>query len=243
MIIKVISDLHINVKKLENDFLIESNKFIDYLNKICDEANIVIINGDLFELWETTQWKRHACHFRKIVNNNFEIVSALLKHILTGKIIYINGNHDEFIRLKNILPITNQYILEHNGCRVLFEHGHMGDITNSKYSIIGKIQTFISGFLERFIDKDIDLKLIEIGKKLSLNINEDKVYEYAQQLQKKHKANIVVFGHTHNKMIKSANNFIYVNTGKGCDRVNTLDETTIVIEQSEYRVTQNTIEL
>ena len=243
MVVRVISDLHINVKKLENDFLIESGKFISYIDDICSKSNLVVINGDLFELWETTKWKRHLVHFRKIVENNFDIVGILLKYILSGKIIYINGNHDEVIRLKNILPITNRFVLDHHNTRIVFEHGHMGDITNSKYSIIGKIQSFVVGFLERFYDKDIDLKLIEIGKKLSTGIDESAVYRYAQKLQKQYEADVVVFGHTHNGMIKTDNGLCYVNTGKGCDRLNALDETTITIEKDGYKVEQKTISL
>lgn len=245
MIIKVISDLHINVKKLENDFLIDDDKFIKYITDICENSNLVVINGDLFELWETLQWKRHLVHFKKIINERNAICNVLFKYILSGKIVYISGNHDDIIRLKNILPITDRYILKHNGTTVLFEHGHMADVTNSKYEFIGKFFSFIGGWLERIFDKDIDLKVKRIANKMIPGnvINDNKLYSYAKKLSKQFKANLVVFGHTHRPMIKDDGEFVYINSGFGCDRVNQLTETTITINKTDCLVKQDTITL
>lgn len=237
MIIKVISDLHISLKSKTNDFLVDDYNFITYLHKICGEANLVVINGDLFELLQTFLWKRDAVYFRQIVKQKQNLINVLNYYILMGKIVYISGNHDEMVLLKNLMPCTERHIVEHHGVRVLFEHGHKYDKAYNKY----RFTAWLGGYFERFINKDIDLILLELGKKLNININDDDMYKYAKMLKGMYNADMVVLGHSHNPMIKVDGKFWYVNTGRGCDRKNQLDETTINILPNEFGAITKTI--
>lgn len=106
----IFSDVHLTDK-------FESNKF-NYLKKIIERSDQVIINGDF--------WDGYLITFESFVKSPWRRLFPLLKSKNT---IYIYGNHDkkdfanQDIKLFSILQ-TDNYLLIVNGKKYLIEHGN-----------------------------------------------------------------------------------------------------------------------
>jgi UDP-2,3-diacylglucosamine pyrophosphatase LpxH len=237
--VKIISDLHINVKDSPcNDFLLDQDKFCDYLMNTCKDS-ILIINGDLFELLESTQWQGYLDQINEIIKTNQKLYDTLMYLIEQDRVIYINGNHDAFMRTNYIIyKAYKQYLLEIDGVKILAEHGHLADILHkNEDSVITRFLIWIRGWFERLGMIDIDEDLALLKKAIFGSLEKEIYIKRAKQLYDQYKSNIIVFGHTHNIEFENESNYYYVNCGKCCDRENEFDEVTIYIEdENKYKI-------
>ena len=105
----VVSDIHLGTTHSK------VNQISDFLSRV--DCGRLILNGDIIDGWHLqksgiSKWKAEHTHFFKIIMKMME------KH--GTEIIYVRGNHDDF--LDNLAPlqfanltITKDYILESNG--------------------------------------------------------------------------------------------------------------------------------
>ena len=102
MKIKVISDMHLNIKGHgDNDFLVEDTKFINYMKETCENYDHLILNGDIFDTWESKKWLDYVNTFNEIVKDRIFIALEIFKSLIDKKIIYVVGNHDAIVKEKN----------------------------------------------------------------------------------------------------------------------------------------------
>lgn len=248
--IKVISDLHINVKNSkEEDFCLNDEKFIKYINATLEQCSYILIVGDLFETWESLKWQDHVTKFRKIVASRPTLIDILTIYMEKEEIIYINGNHDAIVRLEELMPdVSFTFIDKIENITIVAEHGHKADIFSRKINTIGKFLTWVAGWLERLGWIDLDRNFRRMGYYLAgRNTSKETYHKYAKKLKRKYDADIVIFGHTHRpeitKIKDKDTSFSYINTGKCCDKRDEFDETTITITDGTYDIIQKTIKL
>lgn len=117
----VLSDIHLGTSHSK---VKEVSNFLRAVN--CDR---LILNGDIIDGWHikksgTRRWQSEHTQF-------FKILMKLMENCGT-EIIYIRGNHDDF--LDNLAPlqlgnirIVKDYILESNGKRYYVTHGDIFD--------------------------------------------------------------------------------------------------------------------
>jgi UDP-2,3-diacylglucosamine pyrophosphatase LpxH len=214
-----ISDIHLGSKDCKADLLLNFLKNIS-----CDSLYLV---GDIIDGWKIQQnrlnWKQsHTNLIRKILSFSKK----------GTKVIYITGNHDEFLRplisyassFGNIELCNMKVHVGIDGKRYLVIHGDLFDgITNiapwlgflgdKAYDLILSINSKFNwvrhrlGFGYWSLSKYLKLKVksaVNFIFKFELNIT-----DYCRR--KKYDG--VICGHIHNAEIKTINGICYMNTG------------------------------
>ncbi|MCS7316817.1 MAG: UDP-2,3-diacylglucosamine diphosphatase [Candidatus Dojkabacteria bacterium] len=222
-----ISDVHLGTKVSKPNYLL---KFL----KDFDSENIFLI-GDIIDFWRLNQrpyWPQE---------HNTVIQKLLKKSRLGKKIIYIPGNHDEFLRQYDNLnlggiEIKLFYEYQIKDKRFILIHGDQFDLYVLKFKKIAKIggifydlsQNFnyylnkiryffglpywsLSGYLKRKIKNASNF--IENFESILIDFAVNKNYDG------------VICGHIHQGNIKVINNVIYANCSDWCDSIGGLIET------------------
>ncbi len=126
----VLSDVHLGTYGCHAKELLAFLKSID--------PGILILNGDIIDGWAFSKKYFPEAHMA--------VISEFFKMMKKGtKIIYITGNHDEFLRkytdiqMGNLL-LTDKYLLEKNGRKHWIFHGDIFDhTTKGSAKIIARI--------------------------------------------------------------------------------------------------------
>ena len=127
----VISDVHLGTEHSKTRELAE---FLRTVN-----CNTLIMNGDIIDGWHLQKggkWKKEHTDF-------FKIIMKMMENHNT-KVIYVRGNHDDFIDLLAPfefanLSIVKEYIHEKNGKRYYVVHGDVFDSVTSKMVWLAKL--------------------------------------------------------------------------------------------------------
>ncbi|MBN2805303.1 MAG: UDP-2,3-diacylglucosamine diphosphatase, partial [Prolixibacteraceae bacterium] len=135
--ISVISDVHLATHASKAKLVLK------YLKSI--HPDTLILNGDIIDSWRFSR-----SYFPK---PHLKVIRHVIKLMEKGtKVIYISGNHDEFLRkfseveLGN-LKICNQIILELNGVRTWIFHGDIFDYMIHQAKWLAKIGAALKGLL------------------------------------------------------------------------------------------------
>jgi len=216
--VAVISDLHLATHACK------PKKILKYLKSI--HTSVLVLNGDIIDSW---RFSRN--YFPK---NHLKVIRQFIKMMEKGtRVIYITGNHDEFLRKFSgtkvgLLEIANQFIFEHNGNRTWIFHGDIFDKVIHKSKPLAKFGAALYGLLTIF-NKLINLFLIPFGKKemiiykvLKKNFVREKrtPSKFEKQLAESASAQgyqTVICGHTHIPKTKMLNidgkSIQYINCG------------------------------
>lgn len=129
----VLSDIHLGTTHSKVD---EINNLLSTVN--CDR---LILNGDIIDGWHMKKsgigkWKSQHTRF-------FKIIMKMMENCGT-EIIYVRGNHDDF--LDNLIPlqlanirIVRDFVLESNGKRYFVTHGDAFDKVTTKLKWLAKL--------------------------------------------------------------------------------------------------------
>lgn len=216
--VSVISDLHLATHACK------PKQILDYLKSI--QPEILVLNGDIIDSWRFTR-----NYFPK---NHLKVIRQLIKMMEKGtRMIYVTGNHDEFLRKFSgtkvgQLEIVNQYIFHHDGHKTWIFHGDIFDeiIHNSKG--LAKFGAALYGLLT-LLNKTLNSVLRKAGKKeiiiyksLKKNLVREKSIpsKFESQLGKSAVSqgyDEVICGHTHFPKVKnievSGKQVCYMNCG------------------------------
>lgn len=224
-----ISDLHLGSKHCNSD------KLLDFLDQL--ETEKLYLVGDIIDGWRLQKkwyWP----------NKHNKIVKKLMKIAKKTEVIYITGNHDEFLRAVpdiNIGEVTIYNRFDHvgvDGKRYLVTHGdmfdhlmrtrggrfvmHLGDVA---YDGLIYLNRFINGFRKIFNRPPWSLaKFLKKKAKAAANYIGDFEQEMAEYCRKKGYDGIVC-GHIHHATIKDFNGVVYMNDGDWCESCTALVET------------------
>jgi UDP-2,3-diacylglucosamine pyrophosphatase LpxH len=125
----IVSDVHLGTKDSQ------SKEFTKFLEE--HPTDQLILNGDIVDGWALgrgSKWK----------NSHTKVIRMLLKLSKNTKIIWIRGNHDEFLRefysisFLNILLVEN-LIISVNDKKYFVFHGDVLDIFSSTFKWIAKL--------------------------------------------------------------------------------------------------------
>ena len=127
----IVSDLHLGTKDSK------AEEFIEFLEK--HPTDLLILNGDIVDGWALnrgTKWKKQ----------HIKVISKILQLSNTTQIIWIRGNHDEFIQdfigtHLGAIEIKEDYKLDiHNTVESYYIfHGDVVDVFITKYKWLSKI--------------------------------------------------------------------------------------------------------
>ena len=219
----IVSDLHLGTKDSK------AEEFIEFLDK--HPTDLLILNGDIIDGWALnrgTKWKK----------KHTKVISKLLKLSNTTKIIWIRGNHDEFLHefMGNHfggIEIREDYTLRYSEyieydtwiqkCYYIF-HGDVIDVFITKYKWLAKIGSVGYDFalwLNRVYNtyrKWRKLPYISISQKIkeSVKVATNYVNDFevtALSMSTKKGCDGVICGHIHQPADRMINGKRYLNSG------------------------------
>ena len=212
----VVSDLHLGTKDSK------AEEFIQFLDE--HPTDLLILNGDIIDGWALnrgTKWKKQ----------HTKVISKLLKLSNKTRIIWIRGNHDEFIQEfigthLGAIEIREDYKLDIDNTMESYYifHGDVIDVFITKYKWLSKIGAVGYDFalwLNRVYNayrKWRKLPYISISQKIkeSVKVATNYVNDFevtALSMATKKGCNGVICGHIHQPADRMINGKRYLNSG------------------------------
>jgi len=219
----IMSDLHLGARQSQTD------KILEFLNK--NESEVLILNGDIIDgraLKSKGKWKKE----------NSKIFRKFMKRSEEGtKVIYIRGNHDDFLKpfvpfkMNNIEIVRKYTHIGIDGRRYYCFHGDVLDFVIMKarwlaviggwsYDFVIKLNTIYN-----YIRKKLNLPYHSLANSIkqsvkgAINFVSD-FEENAKGLTKQKGFDVAVCGHIHHPKLE--NN--YMNSGDFCENSTCLVE-------------------
>lgn len=217
-----ISDVHLGSKHSKSEELLN---FLSKLHKVSNPKKIYII-GDFIDGWALQRgwyWKNN---FTMVIRKLFSCVEA------GTEIIYIVGNHDEFLKVLckggvsfgNIKITTQDSFITKDGKKLLIIHGDQFDSVN-KYakwlSILGTIGYELllhANNITNFTRDQLGLSHFSLSRKIRHGVKQAVKYlsDFENCLSDYALTNGydgVICGHIHYPESKTINGICYYNTG------------------------------
>jgi UDP-2,3-diacylglucosamine pyrophosphatase LpxH len=221
----IISDLHIGSKGCQTEAILELLK-----NEIYDRYILV---GDIIDGWLFKKYKKFSYQHTKVIRR-------LLKLSKNKEIIWISGNHDEFLRKYIPVEIGNIKVMDEfieDG--VWYCHGdkYDGIIKMHWLGVLGSLgydlAIVIDRFLKRFNKKTSLSKYLKDNVKAAVSFLIDFENEMVRQA-KKRKCHTVVCGHIHTPNYKIIDGVDYLNCGDWIENCSY-----IVLEDNKFELKIN----
>lgn len=225
----VLSDIHLGTSGSKAK---EVNLFLKY--NTCDR---LILNGDIIDGWQLKKYgkwkKRHTRFFRRVLQ---------LVEQKNTEVIYIRGNHDDF--LDTIIPfsignisIRREYILQSGNRKFLIIHGDVFDSITNNLKWVARLGD-IGYTCLLWINRQYNLyrlkrglpyyslsQIIKSKVKKAVSYISDFETELAK-LAKNRRCDGIICGHIHQPGIKIfSDGIIYMNSGDWVESLSALVET------------------
>jgi len=200
----VISDTHIGSKGCQTDLILELLKDNSY------ERYILV--GDIIDGWLFTKYKKFSYDHAKVIRR-------LLKLSKNKEIIWISGNHDEFLRKYTPIELGNIKVVdEYTENGIWFCHGdkYDGIVKMHWLGMLGSVgydlAIVIDRFLKRFNKNTSLSKFLKDNVKAAVSFMVDFENEMVRQAKKRN-CHTVVCGHIHTPDDKEIDGVRYLNCG------------------------------
>jgi UDP-2,3-diacylglucosamine pyrophosphatase LpxH len=200
----VVSDLHIGSKGCNAKEIFKLLKKTEY--------DRLILVGDIIDGWLFQKYKKFSSQHTKLIR-------LLLKISQTKPIIWISGNHDEFLRKFTPMEMGGiQIVDEHIENGIWFNHGDLYDgIVKLRW--LGMLGSFgydaaivIDRVLKSLGYRKSLSKFLKDNVKAAVSFVTDFEKEMARQAAKR-ECHTVVCGHIHKSCDKKIGEIRYLNTG------------------------------
>jgi len=232
----IVSDLHLGTKDCK------AEEFIEFIEK--NPTDLLILNGDIVDGWAInrgSKWKKQ----------HTKVISKLLKLSNKTQIIWIRGNHDEFlhdfmgnhfggieIREDYVLTITNLSDDNSMNRHYYIFHGDVIDVFITKYKWIAKIGAVgydVALWLNRVYNSYRKLRSLpyqSISQKIKGGVKAATNYindfeTTALSMAEKKGCHGVICGHIHQPEDRMINGRRYLNSGDWIENM-----TGIIIDRS-----------
>jgi UDP-2,3-diacylglucosamine pyrophosphatase LpxH len=210
----IASDLHLGIKDSKTD------EFIEFIES--HPTELLILNGDIIDGWALNRGSK----WRK---SHTKVISKLLKISNKTRIIWIRGNHDEFVQefMNNhigSIEIREDYILKVDEKKYYCFHGDVIDVFITKYKWLAKIGSVgydLALWLNRWYNRyrawrklpyQSISQQIKAGVKSAVSYIND--FENAAiKMANKHDCDGVICGHIHQPADLVINDNHYLNSG------------------------------
>jgi UDP-2,3-diacylglucosamine pyrophosphatase LpxH len=230
----IVSDIHLGTEDSK------AAEFLEFLST--HHTDILILNGDFIDGWAIAKGRRWRAKHTKVISKILDISRKV-------PVVWIRGNHDEFLHdfmhmHLGKLQVEEHYILDlGNGSRYFVFHGDVLDVFVAKwkwiaklgatgYELALKINTLYNkwrawrGLPYYSISKDI-----KAGVKAAVNYITD--FEVsATKLARQHNCTGVICGHIHVPESRQIDGVHYLNSGDWVENM-----TAILIDH------ENTVEI
>lgn len=197
--IVVLSDIHLAT------YGCHASELVAYLKSI--NPKMLILNGDIIDGWAFSK--------KYFPNSHMAVLSEFFRMMKSEtQIIYITGNHDEFLRKYSDLTmgnlyLTDKYLLEINGKKHWLFHGDIFDNTTkggakfiAKIGGIGYDWLILVNRAINFVLESMGQKKLSLSKKIKNSVKNAVKFigdfeEKAIELAIENKYDFVICGHIH----------------------------------------------
>lgn len=217
--IAVISDLHLGT------YGCKANEIVAYLKSISPQ--LLVLNGDIIDAWQFSKHYFPASHMA--------VIKEIFQLLTNGtRVIYITGNHDEFLRryadleLGN-LQLTDKMLIEIHGKTTWIFHGDVFDNTtkggakfwarlgSNGYAVLLGFNRMVNRCSKFFGRQPVSLSR-RLMKRIDKSIiRTDEFETMVADLAIRKKYDYVICGHIHQpkkRIIKTSEGSVtYLNTG------------------------------
>jgi UDP-2,3-diacylglucosamine pyrophosphatase LpxH len=225
----VMSDLHIGSKGCNTKAIINLLKTVEY--------DRLILVGDIIDGWLFQRYKKFSAEHNKVIRKLFKISKE-------KEIIWISGNHDEFLRKYTPMQLGNIKIVdEFIEGGIWFCHGdkYDGIIKMHWLGMLGSIGYDTAIVIDRLlkkINKKTSLsKYLKDNVKAAVSFMVDFEQEMVRQA-KKRDCHTVICGHIHTPVDKTIDSVRYINTGDWIE-----NQSYVIYELSNYEIGSGTLKL
>ncbi len=225
----VLSDIHLGTPHSKTE---EVTKFLKSIN--CDK---LILNGDIIDGWHLqkggpNKWKPKHTEF-------FKVIMKMMENFGT-EVIYVRGNHDDF--LDNLAPLTlynisivKDYIYESHGKRYYVTHGDVFDSVTTQMKWLAKLGDIGYSML-LWLNKIYNARRVKQGKpyySLSQTIKQrvKSAVSYISDFEKElvdlariKRCNGIICGHIHHPENTYYEEIHYLNSGDWVETLSALVE-------------------
>lgn len=223
----VISDIHIGSKW---SHLKEATEFLT-----TNSSELLILNGDIIDGWHLM---RNRKRWKKRYNNFMTLMLDIQKR--GTQIIYLRGNHDDF--LDNVVPfkydnfsIVKNFIYESCGKRYYVFHGDLFDDVTSKirwmsktgdklYSFLLQINRYYNDYRRRHGKEYFSISKVMKDKVKNFVSSFSKFDNKIEGIARKNDCDGVIAGHIHQAEIRDINGIKYLNSGDWIESLTALTE-------------------
>ncbi len=227
--VAVISDLHLGT------FGCHAKEITNYLKSI--SPHLLILNGDIVDGWQFNK--------RYFPSSHLDVINEIFHLQASGtRVVYITGNHDEFLRRYSDIhfgnfQLTDKLVIEIDGKLTWIFHGDVFDNTTKGWA---KILAKLGGhgydmliLLNRAVNyslKKMGREKVSLSKKVKNGVKKAVSYinnfeETAAALAIEKKYDYVICGHIHQpqqKEIRTRNGRVnYLNSGDWVENLTALE--------------------
>lgn len=225
----VLSDIHLGTAHSKTE---EVSSFLKSIN--CDK---LILNGDIIDGWQLqkvglNKWKAKHTQF-------FKVIMKMMENFGT-EVIYVRGNHDDF--LDNLAPLTlynikivKDYTHETHGKRYYVTHGDVFDSVTTQMKWLAKLGDVGYSFL-LWLNKIYNARRVKKGKpyySLSQSVKQKvkSAVSYISDFEKElvelariKRCNGIICGHIHHPENRFYEEIHYLNSGDWVETLSALVE-------------------
>lgn len=208
MQIAVISDLHLGSGGPTDLFEHDDAEFLKFLRFLENNFEKVVLLGDIWETLTARGPGMYAAELRAAETHHREIYERFQR----PKYQYVHGNHD-FIAAK-VRKAPDEFEIVEGGTRVLFSHGHQGDVLCARSRWLSELGVWVGGWIRRFGLQPVYSYFAALERTRSQTAGEDcAVRKWALAHADQRRADIVVTGHTHVAAHAEDGSRLFLNSG------------------------------
>lgn len=216
MRIAVISDLHLGLDDLTDEFGHDDGEFLKFLDFLEDDHEQVVLLGDIYETL-TPPWPGAWREALETVQSRHK---ALTERFRTPKYHYVHGNHDWVTA--HLMKAPSELWLEADGTRILFTHGHLHDWLIRRARRVADLGVWFGGLMRRLglgaayrLAKRLEYKLHSSHPDSAPTQNS--FQRWATHLARHRGADVIVTGHTHTGGCAEHEHQLFMNSGSCSD--------------------------
>lgn len=214
MEIAVISDLHLGSGGAADGFGHADSEFLPFLNFLERNFERIVLLGDI---WETLTPRMPGDPARELCAAR-ACHPEIARRFERERYVYVHGNHDLIAGAVDGAP--DEYVLEADGQRVLFTHGHQNDSLIQRRRWLSELGIWLGGWIRR-LGFDALYRLfaqIDQGRGgVSLDGDRCEFQRWAVGVAQHREVDIVVTGHTHIPTSAEHGPRLFLNSGTCSD--------------------------
>jgi predicted phosphodiesterase len=210
MEIAVISDLHLGSGGAADGFGHEDNEFCRFLTFLENNFERIVLLGDVWETLASSVPGDAASELERARICHPEIA----QRFRTSKYTYIHGNHDLVAGAVDVAP--EEWVLEADGVRVLFTHGHQNDDLFQRRRWLSELGVWLGGWVRRVGMQAFYrmlLRMDALREGATRDSSRCPFQKWAVRLAQRRNIDVVVTGHTHLATRAEHGTQLFLNSG------------------------------